>query len=158
MGQTRITSYNVCYTKLLRLAGDDVSAVSTALATLQAEFSGAAGLTTFPTSAAPANGVSAVEVLRDIWDSLRNGTGGSEPGTNLSIIDELKRCCVHYNNPNYLAITADFTSATWNTVATHEILTVTGLVRLYVVAEVTGNGAGATATIELGNEARNNFV
>lgn len=51
-----------------------------------------------------------------------------------------------------MPVTADFTSATWNTVATHEIFTVTGLVRMKVIAEITGNGAGATATIELGNE------
>ena len=137
------------------LAGDDVGTLSTSLATLQAEFSGAAGIATFPAAAAPANNVSAVEVIRDIWDSLRNGTGGSEPGTNLSIIDELKRGMVHYNNPNYLAVTADLTSATWNTAATHELFTVTGLVRMRIYAEVTTTGddsSGNTANIQLGVE------
>lgn len=127
------------------LAGDDVSAVTDALY-------GANGIASFPAAAAPANNVSMAEVLRDIWDVLRNGTGGSEPATNKSIIDIIKENKIQYNTSNYIAVTADFTSATWNTVATHEVFTVTGLVRMKVIAEVTGNGAGATATIELGNE------
>jgi hypothetical protein len=116
---------------------------------------GTGGIATFPAAAAPANDVSLAEVVRDLWDSLRNGTGGSEPGTNLSIIDELKRGMLHYNNPNYLAVTADLTSATWNTVATHELFTVTGLVRMRIYAEVTTTGddtSGDTANIQLGVE------
>jgi hypothetical protein len=116
---------------------------------------GANGIAAFPAAAAPANDVSLAEVLRDIWDSLRNGTGGSEPGTNLSIIDELKKGMVHYNNPNYLAVTADLTSATWNTAETHELFTVTGLVRMRIYAEVTTTGddsSGNTANIQLGVE------
>jgi len=123
---------------------------------------GATGIATFPASAAPANNVSLAEVLRDVWDSLRNGTGGSEPGTNLSIVDELKRGMVHYNNPNYLAVTIDLTSATFNTVATHELFTVTGLVRMRVIAEVTTTGddtSGNTSTIQLGTEdATNDWI
>jgi len=137
------------------LAGDDVSAVSTAVAALQAEFSGTAGIASFPAAAAPANNVSMVEVLRDIWDALRNGTGGTEPATNLSIIDEVRKNALTYNNANYLAVTADLTSATWNTVATHELFTVTGLVRMRVVAEVVTTGddtSGNTSTIQLGVE------
>lgn len=135
------------------LAGDDVGSVSTDTTSIIAALYGANGVVTYPAAAAPANGVSLAEVLRDIWDVVRNGTGGSEPSTNLSIIDVLKQNAVRYTNPNYIAVTADFTSATWNTIATHEVFTVTGLVRMFVIAEVTGNGAGATATIELGNEA-----
>ena len=62
---------------------------------------------------------------------------------------------VHYNNPNYLAVTADLTSATWNTAATHELFTVTGLVRMRIYAEVTTTGddsSGNTANIQLGVE------
>ena len=93
------------------------------------------------------------EVLRDIWDVLRNGTGGSEPSTNLSILDVIKQNDIRYSNPNYLTVTADFTSGTWNTIATHEIFTVTGLVRMKVIAEVVGNvTSGAGGSIELGNE------
>jgi len=137
------------------LAGDDVSAVSAAVATLQAELSGAAGIASFPAAAAPANNISMAEVLRDIWDALRNGTGGSEPATNLSIIDEIRKNALTYNNANYLTVTADLTSATWNTAATHELFTVTGLVRMRIVAEVTTTGddtSGNTANIQLGVE------
>lgn len=48
---------------------------------------GSAGVATFPAAAAPGNGVSIAEVVRDTWDVLRNGTGGSEPATNKSIMD-----------------------------------------------------------------------
>ena len=71
------------------LAADDVAAVSSALATLQAEISGAAGIASFPAGAAPANAVSLAEAVRDIWDAVRNGTGGTEPGTNKSVIDAI---------------------------------------------------------------------
>lgn len=54
-----------------------------------AELSGSAGIASFPASAAPANGVSIAEVVRDTWDALRNGTGGAEPATNRSIMDYL---------------------------------------------------------------------
>lgn len=134
------------------LAGDDVSSVIDALY-------GSNGIFTFPTSAAPANNVSIAEVLRDAWDVLRNGTGGSEPGTNKSIIDVIKQNSDTYNNDNYLTVTADLTSATWNTVASHEVFTVTGLVRMKVIAEVTGTGddtSGDTSTIQLGTESATN--
>lgn len=55
-----------------------------------------------------------------------------------------------YNRMNYFTVTADGTSATWNTVASHEIATVTGMVRLRIIAECTEALVGATATIELG--------
>lgn len=46
---------------------------------------------------------------------------------------------------NYLEVTVDFTSATWNTVATHEVLTVTGFCRIrlliFCVTDVTGAGS-----------------
>ena len=134
------------------LAGDDVSNVIDALY-------GANGIATFPTSAAPGNAVSIAEVLRDAWDVLRNGTGGSEPGTNKSIIDVIKQNSDTYNNDNYLTVTADLSNATWNTVASHEIFTVTGLVRVRLVAEVTGTGddtSGNTSTIQLGTATATN--
>lgn len=54
---------------------------------------------------------------------------------------------------NYFAVTADLSSATWNTVAAHEIATVTGLVRVAIIAQVTVTGddtSGNTSTIALG--------
>lgn len=52
-----------------------------------------------------------------------------------------------------IEVTADLSSATWNTVAAHEIATVSGLVRVMIVAEVEVEGddtSGNTATIALG--------
>jgi hypothetical protein len=51
---------------------------------------------------------------------------------------------------NYFTVSVDFSSATWNTVAAHEIATVTGLARVMIAAVVTTLGAGATATVALG--------
>jgi len=48
-----------------------------------------AGFVTWPAAAAPGDTVSLAEVLRDIWDAVRNGTGGAEPGTNMSLVDIL---------------------------------------------------------------------
>lgn len=59
-----------------------------------------------------------------------------------------------YNHPNYIALSADMSSATWNTQAAHEILTVTGNIRLRVMAECTEtltDGADG-ATLSLGDE------
>jgi hypothetical protein len=50
---------------------------------------GADGIATWANGAAPANAVSLSEGLRDVWDVLRNGTGGTEPDTNKSIIDAI---------------------------------------------------------------------
>ena len=65
------------------------------------------------------------------------------------------------NVANYLTVTATFTSAAWNTVASHEIFTVTGLVRMRLWAEATGNvdSAGHAATIQLGYDgATDDFI
>lgn len=54
---------------------------------------------------------------------------------------------------NYFEVTANLASATWNTVAAHEIATVTGLVRVAIIARVATTGddtSGDTATIALG--------
>lgn len=56
---------------------------------------------------------------------------------------------------NYLAVEADLSKAAWNTVAKHELFTVTGLVRMRIIAEVMVAGddtTGDTATIQLGTE------
>lgn len=56
---------------------------------------------------------------------------------------------------NKLVVTADLSSATWNTVAAHEIAVVTGLVRMQVLAVCTTTGddtSGNTSTIALGVE------
>lgn len=53
------------------------------------QISGSTGIPTWPAAAVPGNGVSLAEVLRDLWDAVRNGTGGSEPGTNKSLVDAI---------------------------------------------------------------------
>lgn len=115
---------------------------------------GSGGIATFPAAAVPGNNVSMAEVLRDIWDVLRNGTGGAEPGTNRSIIDCIRGGAINYNNTSYLPITVDMSSATWNTVATHEVFTVTGAVRMRMLIECTGTltDAANAAAIQMGVE------
>lgn len=56
--------------------------------------------------------------------------------------------------PNYFSVTADFTSATWNTVAKHEIATVTGLVHMFIIPEVTSTLTDTAdgASIQFGDE------
>jgi hypothetical protein len=55
---------------------------------------------------------------------------------------------------NYFTITADMTSATWNTIASHEIATVTGLVHMVIIPECTSTLTDAAdgASIQLGVE------
>jgi hypothetical protein len=66
-----------------------IPAPDTSAGTIEAALWGANGITTFPAAAVPGNGVSLAEVIRDIWDALRNGTGGAEPATNRSVMDYL---------------------------------------------------------------------
>lgn len=54
-----------------------------------------------------------------------------------------------YGAANYLAVPITFAAATTGAVATHEIFTVTGLVRMIIIPVCTANVAGA-GTIELG--------
>ena len=57
-----------------------------------------------------------------------------------------------YSHPNYFAVTADMTSATWNTAAAHEIATVTGACRLQIMVETTATivTTGTNGTMALG--------
>jgi hypothetical protein len=47
------------------------------------------------------------------------------------------------NCPNFLSVTVDFASTTWNTAASHEVFTVTGTVRVRLVVVCTENMADA---------------
>ena len=63
------------------------------------------------------------------------------------------------NSTNYFSVTADFTSATWNTVAAHEIATVTGAVHLVILPEVTGTvTSGGVPAVILGDETTTNSL
>lgn len=54
---------------------------------------------------------------------------------------------------NVLRVTIDFALAAWNTIATHEVFTVTGLVKATVFYRVTGNAAaGAGGLVSFGRE------
>ena len=96
---------------------------------------GASGIPTFPAAAAAANSVSIAEVLRYIQDRV-----------TASMLNR--------NSTNYFSVVADFTSATWNTVAAHEIATTMGAVHLIILPEVTApiTSGGGTATLVLGDE------
>lgn len=58
------------------------------------------------------------------------------------------------SHPNYFTVTADMTSATWNTAAAHEIATVTGACRVQIIVETTATivTTGTNGTIALGFE------
>lgn len=102
---------------------------------------GATGIPTYPAAAAAANSVSMAEVLRYVQDRVA-------------------AMMFNRNSTNYLSVTADFTSATWNTAAAHEIATVTGAVHLIILPQVTGTltSAGGTATLILGDETTTNSI
>lgn len=53
-------------------------------------------------------------------------------------------------NMTYLPITVDFSDADWNTVATHEILDVTGAVQVRIIPQCTADLTGASGTLSLG--------
>jgi hypothetical protein len=59
-----------------------------------------------------------------------------------------------YKLANYFTVTADMSSATWNTAATHEIAAITGMVRMIIIPECTETLTDAAdgASIQLGHE------
>lgn len=63
--------------------------------------------------------------------------------------------------PGYVQVSVDLSSSTWNTVASHEVFTVTGLVRMKMVIECaeTLTDAADAATIQFGYAgATNSFI
>lgn len=84
-------------------AATDIGSTSSIVAYLKGILNavrGAAGLTTFPSAAVPANGVSVAEVLRDIWGSLCGTASGENgvqtfpaaaaPGNNVSLAEVIR--------------------------------------------------------------------
>lgn len=67
-----------------------------------------------------------------------------------------------YGHPNYLAVsTGTFdTTGTWSTAASHEIATVTGMVRMLIIPECTASVSSVsdTGTIALGDETTTNSI
>lgn len=66
----------------------------------------------------------------------------------------------YYGAPNYLTVIADMTSTTWNTVATHEVFTITGMVRIWFCIQCGGTLTDAAdgASIQFGNEFVTNAI
>jgi hypothetical protein len=122
------------------LAADDVGAVSTALTTL----SGKIGT--------PSNTGGAATLAAQLGD-MANVSLATRLGAIASSVSAIPLPA--YGAVNYLSVLADMSSATWNTQATHEIFTVTGAVRMRILAECVGTltDAADTATISLGPEA-----
>lgn len=91
---------------------------------------------------------SVLERLEQVQEAVNKGSG-TALGTNRSIIDEIKGSALNYNGTNYLAVVATFATSTWNSSASHEIVTVTGVVRVRVLAQVVNDVTGG-GTIKLG--------
>ena len=75
-------------------------------------------------------------------------------------LQQLAAMAGFYNSSNYFAVTADFTNATWNTVASHEIATVTGAVRMLILPECTGTviTTGTNGSFVLGDETNTSSI
>jgi hypothetical protein len=119
------------------------------------------GVPVNPTNDAPTNMIG--------YDDADNGVATSSvvangDGSVLERVELLQQAtpafALNRNAGNYLSVTADFTSATWNTAAAHEIATVTGMVHLVIIPEVTGapTSAGSGATLILGDETTTNSI
>ena len=130
----------VSMAEVLRFAQENIvtgtGSVLPTNSSLYGVLAGSEGIPTFPASAVPGNGVSMAEVLRSTWEN----TIGMLP--------------LSKDSSNYITVTADFTNVTWNTQASHEIATVTGMVRMTVIPECTGTLVDAAdgASIQLGVE------
>jgi len=84
---------------------------------------------------------------------------GTSLGSGRSFVDELLGASLNAGRINALVVTADFTSATWNTVASHTIATVTGLCRLRIVPVCTASLTSASTTaMQLGETGATNSM
>jgi hypothetical protein len=100
-------------------------------------------------------------VMRDVIGNKDDAAAAGAVSTAESIVAYTKQAInlsdsMNQDSARYVSVTADMSSATWNTQAAHEIATVTGTVRLRIVPEVTVNLAGAAATVALGTETTSN--
>jgi hypothetical protein len=93
------------------------------------------------------------ERLEQIQEVVNKGSGTSL-GANRSIVDEIRGAALNYNGVNYLGVSVDLSNATWNTAATHEVFTITGLVRMRLLVECTETviQSAGTAIICLGTD------
>lgn len=78
---------------------------------------------------------------------------GSQLPANTNIIDQILGQEFSWQQSNYRKVSASFSSATWNTVATHEILIVTGPCRVIIIPEcLLSLTSGGAAAIQLGDQ------
>jgi len=106
---------------------------------------GTNGIATWSAGAAPANGVSLAEGLRDVWDALRNGTGGAEPAADKSVMDYLGVSPAFFVPGLGYAVTK--TEAIADDSTTDDLFTVTGKVLITVwTGEVKTDAIGADCT------------
>lgn len=78
---------------------------------------------------------------------------GSSLATDVSIYDLIVGAEMMYNRVNYIGVSVDLTSATWNTAAAHEILTIDGAVRVRILPVCTESvTSGGAITFILGTE------
>ena len=97
-------------------------------------------------------------VMRDVVGNKTDAAAAGTVSTAESLMAYVKQLVtcdsgMNKDRANYLTVTADMTSATWNSVASHEVLTVTGLVRVRIVPVVSTNiGSGGAAKVSLGTD------
>lgn len=74
------------------------------------------------------------------------------------VVNNLRGAGLTALSSNHIAVTADMTSATWNTAAKHETFTVTGLVRIrhWIECTDTLTDAADGASIQYGHESATN--
>lgn len=77
---------------------------------------------------------------------------GTSLAAGRSVYDELLGAAVNAGRLNSFVVTADFTSATWNTVARHGIAVVSGLCRVRIVPVCTSSlTSGGAPTMQMGD-------
>ena len=79
------------------------------------------------------------------------GPGVTEIQNGLATALAGREQAISVNAPNHIAVTVDLSSATWNTLATHEVFTVTGAVRMRLWVECTESLTGLGGLV-IGNE------
>ena len=101
----------------------------------------------WPTAAVPAGGASLESVLRDVWDALRNGTGGAEPATDKGIMDYLGVSPAFFVPGLGFGVTktSDLASAS----GLDDLFTITGKVAITLLTGEVTTVVGGAATMKL---------
>lgn len=91
-------------------------------------------------------------VVRDVVGNKTDAASVVASGKSLmaytkQLVNEIVGSGMNADHRNFGSISVSLSSATWNTAAAHEILTVTGLVRVRIVPVIDTNLAGAANTL-----------